>query len=87
MGKRVLTVVGLLVLHALVCVLAARAGYAMRIAWHHYQILDRVALEEHPLLSIWLLHSQPPLLNVALAAVLRIAAWLRPGARSSARAP
>lgn len=76
MGKRARAVLGLLALHAGVAALAAANGYRMQIVWSRYQLLDRIALEQEPLSSLWLLHSQPPLLNLGLAVALRVAAVL-----------
>lgn len=42
------------------------------IPWGYYQILDREALVNYPGISILLLHSQPPLLNTILVAMLMI---------------
>ena len=50
--------------------MAARVmGIRMVIPWDYWQLLDADALRQHPIASLCLLHSQPPLLNALLAGV------------------
>lgn len=52
---------------------AFAAGFrGTRIDSHHYQFLDTVELWNNPLDSLLYLHSQPPLLNVLLAVIIKL---------------
>jgi hypothetical protein len=51
---------------------AHAAGFRMRIPYEFYQLADARLLLEHPFESLWLLHGQPPGLNLLFFVVL----WL-----------
>jgi hypothetical protein len=51
-------------------------GFHFVISWGIYQILDRRDLVEHPILSLLMLHAQPPALNAILAFDLQLERWL-----------
>lgn len=55
---------------AVYLVVCKLSGFSMHIPWHYYHLLDRCALTDHPLESLLLLHSQPPLMNGMLAAMI-----------------
>ena len=50
----------------------AWAGLGMDIPWAYFQLLDRHELTIHPFWNLFLLHSQPPLLNALLALILNL---------------
>jgi hypothetical protein len=53
--------------------LAEWLGFDLSIPWDYYQLLDRSLLRDDPLNGLYLLHSQPPLLNALLAIDLWLA--------------
>lgn len=70
-----LVVTGLLLVFGLSRALAARRGleFNMDILPFGYQFLDPVLLREELLRSLWYQHSQPPLFNLFLGVVLKVA--------------
>ncbi|MGD8441002.1 MAG: hypothetical protein PVG53_10725 [Holophagae bacterium] len=60
--------VGFLIVIVVAMEVASRQmGFQTRVPWFLWQLLDRNWLLEEPIRSVWLLHSQPPLLNLAAA--------------------
>ena len=54
--------------------ISRRLGFLnFRINWNLWQLLDRSLLDSDPLQSILLLHAQPPVLNLLLAVIQKIA--------------
>jgi hypothetical protein len=62
-----------LVVYGVAIGLAEWLGFDLSIPWHYYQLLDRSLLRDDPLNALYLLHSQPPLLNALLALDLWLA--------------
>lgn len=64
-----------LITYFLACTLSKTLfGYkGLGIPWSYYQLLDREALTHIPFKSLYLLHSQPPLLNTLLALLIKLA--------------
>lgn len=61
----------------LACAAVCRfAGFRTVIPWDFYQFLDRELLTQRPIESLLLLHSQPPLLNGVLAALISLSKGL-----------
>lgn len=68
-----LHLLAVLALYAGALLAAEASGYEMHVSWELFHLLDEPALRARPLASLLLLHSQPPLLNVATAVVLEVA--------------
>lgn len=60
-------------LYAVVFLFALQAGLRTAdIPWANLQLLDKIALTEHPWQSLYLLHGQPPVLNALLAILIQV---------------
>lgn len=53
--------------------LAWQSGYALRVPWDYFQLLPQTALIDDLSRSLYYLHSQPPLMNLELGLVLKLA--------------
>jgi hypothetical protein len=65
--------IGALAIWAVATAAAYAVGFRMVVPWHYWQLLDETVLLPHPVASLCLLHSQPPVLNALAAALLMVA--------------
>ena len=49
--------------------------FTLNIPWGYFQLLDQQALENAPVHTLYLMHSQPPLLNTLLAVLIKVSAF------------